>query len=137
METVMSAPVRAPSHVWFGRTLSAFVVLVLVADGGVDVLKPALVAPQMAETGFPGFLAGPLGWIILITALLYAFPQTTFLGAIFVTGFIGGAIATHFRLGEFGSPPQIISTLIAIAAWGGLYLRDARLRALLPWTRPQ
>ncbi|WP_204312001.1 DoxX family protein, partial [Escherichia coli] len=77
-------------------------------------------------------LAPVLGTIMLICAVLYALPQTATLGAIVVTGFLGGAICTHVRLGEFGSPPQVICLLLGLMAWGGLYLRDTRIRALLP-----
>jgi hypothetical protein len=69
---------------------------------------------------------------MLVCALLYAIPQTAMLGAIVVTGFLGGAICTHVRLGELASPPQVICLLLGLMAWGGLYLRDPRVRALLP-----
>ncbi len=86
----------------------------------------------MGATGFPVNLAPALGIIIAIRTILYAVPKTAFLGAILVTGFLGGAICTHFRLGEFFTPPEIICLLLGIAAWGGLYLRDPRLRQLIP-----
>jgi hypothetical protein len=128
----MSNQESVSGAVWCGRLLSLLVILILVADGGVDILRPALVSPQMQEAGFPMMLAVPLGWVILGAAFIYAVPRTSVLGAILVTGFIGGAIAIHVRLGEIGSPPEIISVLIAIGAWAGLYLRSPSLRALLP-----
>jgi uncharacterized membrane protein len=118
--------------VGMGRAMSALVALVLFADGGVSLLAPQKIAAQMAATGFSAERAPALGVIILICALLYAIPRTAVLGAILVTGFIGGAICTHFRIGESFSPPQIISILLGLLAWGGLYLRDSRLRVLLP-----
>ena len=69
---------------------------------------------------------------MLACAILYAIPRTAVLGAILTTGFLGGAICTHFRLGEIGSPPQLISLLLGVMTWGGLYLRDSRIRTLLP-----
>ena len=121
-----------PTLVWAGRLMSALVVLVLLADAGVQLLAPNLLRPAMDASGFPIQLAPVLGTIMLICAALYALPQTATLGAIVVTGFLGGAICTHVRLGEFGSPPQVICLLLGLMAWGGLYLRDTRIRALLP-----
>jgi hypothetical protein len=122
----------APPLVWAGRIMSALVVLVLLADAGVQLFAPNLLRPAMDASGFPIQLAPVLGTIMLICAVLYALPQTATLGAIVVTGFLGGAICTHVRLGEFGSPPQVICLLLGLMAWGGLYLRDTRIRALLP-----
>lgn len=121
-----------PALVWAGRLMSALVVLVLLADAGVQLFAPNLLRPAMDASGFPIQLAPVLGTIMLICAVLYALPQTATLGAIVVTGFLGGAICTHVRLGEFGSPPQVICLLLGLMAWGGLYLRDTRIRALLP-----
>ncbi|WP_245432610.1 MULTISPECIES: DoxX family protein [unclassified Rhizobium] len=117
---------------WAGWTISSIVILVLAADAAVNLFSPAMVGAQMQETGFPTSLAFPLGLIILLCAILYAIPRTAMLGAILITGFLGGAICTHFRLGEIGSPPQLISLLLGVMAWGGLYFRDKRLRNLLP-----
>jgi hypothetical protein len=115
-----------------GNLLSAMVVLLLAADGMIDLVAPELIEPQMTATGFPPSLAGTLGCIILTCAALYAFPRTAFLGAIFVSGFVGGAICIHFRLGEIASPPEIASAVLGAMAWGALLLRDDRLRAILP-----
>ena len=116
-----------------GWLLSGVVVLVLAADSAVSLAAPSLIEADMAATGFPASLAPVLGVMILVSVLLYAIPRTAVLGAILVTAFLGGAISIHFRLGEIGSAPQIVSVVLAVLAWGGLYLRDARLRALLPF----
>jgi DoxX-like family len=115
-----------------GWILSALVVLALLADAAVDLFMPSMIQAEMELTGFQPGQAFVLGIIILICVILYAVPRTAFLGAILTTGFLGGAICTHFRLGEIGSPPQLIALLLGVMTWGGLYLRDARLRALLP-----
>ncbi|OCJ12191.1 hypothetical protein A6U86_03900 [Rhizobium sp. AC27/96] len=115
-----------------GWVLSAIVILVLAADAAVDLFSPSLISAEMEATGFPTSQATLLGLIILVCAVLYAIPRTAVLGAILTTGFFGGAICTHFRLGEVGSPPQLISLVLGIMAWGGLYLRDRRIRDLLP-----
>jgi DoxX-like family len=116
---------------WTGRALSALVVLALLADAAVTLLAPGTMSAEMAETGFAPSLSPALGIIMLVCAIVYAIPRTAVIGAILVTGFLGGALCTHFRLGELGSPPQLISLLLGAMTWGGLYLRDARMRALL------
>ena len=120
------------TQLWVGRIVSALVVLFLLFDGGTGLLNPASLAPNMAETGCPATMIAPLSVIILACAIVYAVPQTAVLGAILVAAFAGGAIATHFRLGEMASPPQLLCAGVAILAWGGLWLRDPRLRTLLP-----
>lgn len=75
------------------------------------------------------------GPIILACAILYAIPATSVLGAILVTGFLGGAICAHVRIGELGSPPEIVSLLLGAMTWGGLYLRDSRIWTILPLIR--
>ncbi|MCA0000343.1 MULTISPECIES: DoxX family protein [unclassified Mesorhizobium] len=117
---------------WAGRIMSALVVIALVADGTIQLLAPAQIASMLQETGFTMDLTRVVGPIILACAILYAIPATAVLGAILVTGFLGGAICAHVRIGELGSPPEIISLFLGALAWGGLYLRDPRVRAILP-----
>lgn len=125
---------NASSHraALLGWVLSAVVIVALAADAAVDLFVPSLISAEMEATGFSSSQAALLGLIILVCAVLYAIPRTAVLGAILTTGFLGGAICTHFRLGEVGSPPQLISLLLGVMAWGGLYLRDKRIRDLLP-----
>lgn len=125
----------ASGAVWAGRIVSAVVALALLADGAVGLLAPRLVAGEMAATGFPPAMLGPIAGLALASAGLYALPPTRGIGAILVTGYLGGAICTHLRLGEIGSPPQIVCLVLGALAWAGLWLRDPRLRALLPVTR--
>jgi DoxX-like family len=120
---------------WSGRIMSAFVVIALVADGTIQLFAPTQLASILRETGFAIELTRILGPIVLICAILYAVPATSVLGAILVTGFLGGAICAHVRIGELGSPPEIISLLLGAVAWGGLYARDPRIRAILPLIR--
>ena len=117
---------------WAGRIMSAFVVIALLADGTIELFAPAQIASMLQETGFAMDLTRVVGPIILACAILYAIPATTVLGAILVTGFLGGAICAYVRIGELGSPPEIISLLLGAMTWGGLYLRDPRIRAILP-----
>lgn len=118
-----------------GLALSALVTLFLIADGVTSLITPPSLAAEMTAGGWPLWTAHVTGTIALVAALLYGLPRTAPLGALLVTGFLGGAIAAHLRLGEIGSPPQLICLVAGIAAWSGLYLRDARVRALLPLAR--
>lgn len=128
------APESMAMHrtLWAGRILSACVVVALMTDGAIQLFAPAQIASMLQETGFAMDLTRVVGPIVLACAILYAIPATAVLGAILVTGFLGGAICTHVRIGELGSPPELISLLLGAMTWGGLYLRDPRIRALLP-----
>ena len=117
---------------WAGRIMSAFVVIALVADGTIQLLAPAQIASMLQETGFTMELTRIVGPIVLACAILYAIPATSVLGAILVTGFLGGAFCAHVRIGELGSQPELVSLLLGAMTWGGLYLRDPRIRAVLP-----
>jgi len=121
--------------VWAGRIMSAFVVLALAADGTIQLFAPAQIASMLQETGFAMDLTRIVGPIILACAILYAIPATSVLGAILVTGFLGGAICAHVRIGEFGSQPETIALFLGAMTWGGLYARDPRIRAILPLIR--
>jgi DoxX-like family len=120
---------------WAGRIMSAFVVTALAADGTIQLFAPAQIASMLRETGFAMEVTRVVGPIILACAILYAIPATAVLGAILVTGFLGGAICAHVRIGELGSPPELISLLLGVMTWGGLYARDPRIRAILPLIR--
>ena len=117
---------------WAGRMMSGVVVAALAADGAVQLFAPEQIASMLQETGFAIDLTRVVGPIILACAILYAIPATAVLGAILVTGFLGGAICAHIRIGELGSPPEIISLLLGAMTWGGLYARHPRVRAILP-----
>ena len=120
---------------WAGRIMSAVVVVALVADGAIQLFAPAHIASLLQETGFAMDLTRVVGPIVLACAILYAIPTTAVLGAILVTGFMGGAICAHVRIGELGSPPEVIALLLGVMTWGGLYARDRRIRAILPLIR--
>jgi DoxX-like family len=131
----VSETMTSPRALWAGRIMSAFVVIALFADGVIQLFAPAQIASNLQETGFTMNLTRVVGSITLGCAILYAIPATTVLGAILVTGFLGGAICAHVRIGELGSPPEIISLLLGAMAWGGLYARDHRIRTILPLNR--
>ncbi len=120
---------------WAGRIMGAVVVVALAADRTIQVFAPTQIASMLQETGFAMDLTRIVGPIVRACAFLYALPATAVLGAILVTGFLGGAICAHLRIGELGSPPELISLVLGALTWGGLYARDARVRALLPLIR--
>ena len=95
-------------------------------------LKPASVAQGFAHLGLPESLAVGLGILELACTVLYLIPQTSVVGAILLTGYLGGATVTHLRVGDAFFMPVVIG----IVLWGGLFLRDPRLRALIPLRQP-
>lgn len=126
------APAAASSSkaaLWAGRILSAIPVLMLLASGAGKIAHP----PQMVEMfttkfGYPAQTMTPIGVVEILCALCYLFPRTAVLGAILITGYLGGAVATHVRASDMFVAP----VLLGVFAWGGLYFRDPRVRALLP-----
>jgi hypothetical protein len=123
---------QSPTAVWAGRILSALVVILLAADAVAQFLAIEGIRAEMAAVGFPAELAPVIASVTGSCALLYAIPRTAPLGAILITGFLGGAICIRLRLGEFGSPPQLVSLALGLMTWGSLYLRLPQLRRLIP-----
>jgi hypothetical protein len=134
---MMAETSHKQSTIWTGRGISTLVVLALFTDAAVNLLAPQKIAGEVIAMGFKISQTPALGTIVLLCALLYAIPRTAVLGAILVTGFLGGAICTHFRLGDMFSPPQIVGLVLGALTWAGIYLRDARLCTLLPLTTSQ
>jgi hypothetical protein len=120
---------------WTGRTMSAVVLLFLFMDGVTKLMMIPPVVNATAQLGYPLELVRPIGIIGLICAVLYAVPRTAVLGAILTTGLLGGAIASKMRLEEALFSQVLFGVYIGVLAWGGLYLRDGRLRALFPLRR--
>lgn len=113
---------------WAGRILTALPVLILLASAGAKFAAPPGFEDGFKHMGMPLDLRIPLGILEIACTLIYLFPKTSVLGAILLTGYMGGAICTHVRVGD----PFIVQLLIGMALWGGLYCRDARVRALIP-----
>jgi hypothetical protein len=114
--------------VWVGRILSALPVLLMAGTGLYALLKPEAVAPGFAHYGYPDAALMRIVMVEIGCAIVYAIPRTSVLGAILLTGYLGGATATHVHAGE----PFFIPILVGVVVWLGLYLRDARLRELVP-----
>jgi len=118
---------------WAGRILSALPAIFLLSSG-VNVARQAdFVMPGFAHLGYPASLALGIGIVEFACALLYVIPRTAILGAILLTGYLGGATASHVRIGEPFFAPLVVGVLV----WAGLFLRDDRLRALIPLRRIQ
>lgn len=119
---------------WASYAMSGLVVAFMLLDGGMKLVPLDVVTQASAAIGYPTnieFTRG-LGLLGILCTLLYAVPQTSVLGAILLTGYMGGAAATHLRVGNPLFTHVLFGVYIAVIAWGGLYLRDARIRALLP-----
>jgi hypothetical protein len=114
--------------IWTGRIISALLVLMLLMSGVVKLFKLANVDVEFTRLGYPGSVILGIGILEIACAIIYAIPRTAVLGAILLTGYLGGATATHVRIGD----PFIMPILIGVLAWVGLLLREDRLRALLP-----
>jgi hypothetical protein len=112
--------------------MSGLVVLFLVLDGVIKFIKPAPVVDAFAHLGWPLSLASVLGILLLASTALYAIPRTSVLGAILLTGYLGGAVATHLRAGDPLFSHVLFPTYLGVLLWGGLYLRDERLKVLIP-----
>lgn len=121
------------NQLWTGRVLSGLAVLFLLFDAIGKVMRPAAVIEGTTQLGWPVSVILPLGIIQLLCLLAYLTPRTAFLGAILWTGYLGGAVATHVRIGNPLFSHVLFPVYIAALLWGGLWLRDRRLRALLPF----
>src|ERR1700730_662801 len=116
---------------WTGRILSGLMALFFVFDGVGHLMKPAPVVEAFARLGYPLSASVGIGVLLLICTAIYLIPRTLVLGAILLTGYLGGAVSTHVRAGS--STFEIIFPVIfGGLAWLGIYLRDAQLRALIP-----
>lgn len=117
-----------------GYALSAVVVAFMVFDGGMKLVPLDITIAATAELGYPASaaLVRGLGVLALAFAALYVFPRTAVLGAVLLTAYMGGTVATHLRIGNPLFTHMLFGVYLAVLAWGGLYLRDERVRALLP-----
>lgn len=125
-ETVSTS--TSKTMLWTGYIMTALPVLGLLFSGIVKLVKPEGIVTEFTRLGWPDHLALPLGIVELASAILYVIPRTSVLGAILLTGYLGGATATHLRIGDPFIPPIIMGMLI----WGALWFRDARIRTLIP-----
>lgn len=135
MQAILPTAPASGAALWTGRTLSGLVVAFLLFDGAIKVVEMDVVKQTLAELGYPTDIAFGLGVLTLAIGVLYAIPRTSVLGAILLTGLLGGAMATHLRVGSPVFSHLLFGLYIGLMAWGGLFLRDERLRAMLPLRR--
>jgi hypothetical protein len=114
---------------WAGRVISALPVLLMGGGGMFMLVDPVPMLKTFAELGYPASLARPIALVEVACVIIYCIPQTAVLGAILLTGYLGGATATHVRIGQ----PFYLPVAVGVLVWLGLYLREPEVRALIPW----
>jgi hypothetical protein len=120
---------------WAGWVASGLVVMFLLFDGVIKVLQLPFAVEATTELGYPASVMWEIGAIELACLALYVFPRTSVLGAILLTGHLGGAVATHLRVGNPLLGYTLFPLYVGALLWGGLYLRNERLRAVFPFIR--
>jgi hypothetical protein len=136
MESSIHTVPGSNKRIWAGRIVSALPVLFLLFDGTIHIMRIPAVVAGFAQAGFPISTAVPIGIIEIICIILYVIPRTSVLGAILLTGYLGGAVATNVRQQLPMVGYVLAPVYVAVFIWGGLWLRDNRVRALIPFSRP-
>jgi hypothetical protein len=131
-----TAPVSKPA-LWLGRVLSGLVILFMLFDGAIKLVPWPIVTETMDRIGYGSSetLARSLGGITIVCTVLYSVPPTSILGAILLTGYLGGAIASQVRIGSPLFSHILFGVYLGLMLWGGLWLRDGGLRSLMPFRR--
>lgn len=129
MQSATQTALTSKGSIWTGRAVSALVAVFLLFDAVVKVIKLAPAMEGTARLGYPTGVVVPLGIVLLTCTVLYVIPRTSVLGAILLTGYLGGATATQVRLED---PWFLFPVGFGVLVWAGLFLRDDRLRALIP-----
>jgi hypothetical protein len=121
-------------RLWAGRILTGLSGAFLIFDGGMKLFKPPVVVQATVQLGYPESTIVGIGIVLLACTLLYLIPRTSILGAVLLTGYLGGAVASNVRAGQ-PTFNVVFPVILACIAWGGLWLRDTRLEQLLPLKR--
>jgi hypothetical protein len=119
------------TRLWVGRIMSAVAVLFLLFDSVIKLLVVAPVVDSFAQLGYPVSLSRGIGLLEIVCLIAYVIPRTSIVGAILLTGYLGGAVATHVRIGSPLFTHTLFPIYVAVLIWGGLYLRDNRIRFLV------
>ena len=132
-----SGPNISTAARWTGRVLSGVVILFLLFDGAIKLLPLQVVTETMDKMGWGASdnIARGLGIITIVCTVLYSIPPTSILGAILLTGYLGGAMASHVRIDSPLFTHTLFGLYLGLMAWGGLWLRDQNLRTLIPFRR--
>jgi hypothetical protein len=131
-ETAHELTMVSPARRWTSWIITGLIVAFLLFDIVGKLMKPAAVVEGFARSGWPIALSVPIGIILLACTILYVIPQTTILGAILLTGYLGGAVATNFRLQSPIFSYTLVPVYFGVLVWLALWLRDRRLQALVP-----
>jgi DoxX-like family len=131
-ESKIETATVSKGSLWAGHILSILSILFFLMDAVMKLLKPAFVVDATVKLGYQEDVIQGLGIALLICTILYAIPVTSVLGAILLTGYLGGAVASNLRVGSPLFSNVLFPVYFALVLWGGLYLRDKRLRALIP-----
>jgi hypothetical protein len=132
MQAVSDVVRVSKARLWTGRILSAIVALFLLFDGVMKVMLVPVVVEGSKKAGYPvGSMVG-IGWTLIVCTLVYLFPRTSVLGAILLTGYLGGAVATHVRISDPLFSHALFPVYFGMAIWAALVLRDARLLTFIP-----
>lgn len=123
---------QSKTMTYAGWTLSVLVILFLIMDLAMKFMQLPIVLSTTEQLGWPTSSVTTLAIVLSIATALYAFPKTSVLGAILLTGYLGGAVATHVRIGSPLFSHVLFGVYLGLFVWGGLYFRDARIRALIP-----
>jgi hypothetical protein len=133
MESANQTAPISKKRLWAGRIISALVVLFMLFDAVIHLMKIEPVVAAFAQLGYPVSLAVALGIIELACVVAYVIPRTAVLGAILLTGYLGGAIATQLRVGNPLFSQALFPVYVGVLVWAGLLLRDDRLRTIIAW----
>jgi len=123
--------------IWAGRIMSGLVVLFLLFDSVLKVMKLPLAVEGTTQLGYPEHVVVGIGVVQLVCLIVYLIPRTSIFGAVLLTGYLGGAIATHVRVVSPLFSHVLFPIYVAVLVWGGVYLRFPRLRALIPVQRSE
>jgi hypothetical protein len=132
MQSDVRTSLASKKMLWTGRILSGLSALFLLVDSLGKFVRPAPVIEGTVQLGYSESVILPLGIVLLACTVLYLIPRTSVLGAVLLTGYLGGAVATHVRIGNPVLTHVLFPIYIGVLIWGGLFLREERLRALLP-----
>jgi hypothetical protein len=124
-------PMISSKRQWAGRIMSGLPTLFLLVDGVMKLFKPRVVVETTLQLGYPESAIVGIGVTLLVSTLLYLLPRTSVLGAVLLTGYLGGAVATHIRV-EGPAFNVLFPIFFGLLLWGGLWLRDRRLQEILP-----
>jgi hypothetical protein len=128
MESATQTAPASKTSLWAGRIISGLVVLFFLFGGVMGLMKSPKSVEGFIHLGYPAEVAFPIAVVMMVCTILYAIPQTAFLGALLLTGYLGGATASHVRIGE----PFFFPIIFGVLIWAGLFLRVSRLRTLIP-----